>query len=88
MEYIQSIQKLAEEFKEEYPNLSDFESLMVAVQKQRNQILQEGLKVSSNDEYPSALETIAKQLGAEPQLSTTVIESLSEIADSLKSNKG
>ena len=88
MENIQSIQKLAKEFKEEYPNLSDFELLMVTLQKQRNQILQEGLKVSNNDKYPSALETIARQLGAEPQLSTTIIESLNEIADSLKSNKG
>lgn len=80
MENIQSIRKLVKEFKEEYPNLSDFELLIVALQKQRNQILQEGLKVSNNDKYPSALETIAMQLGADSQFSTTVIDSLNEIS--------
>jgi len=45
--------------------LSDFEILSLAIQIERNQILENGLVVSSLDQSPSGLEAIAIALGFE-----------------------
>lgn len=77
---IDNHQTIAEELKKQYPLLSDFERLTLAVQIERNQILENGLNVSFNDSRPSSLEAIAIALGyTGGQLQTT-------ITDVLKSN--
>lgn len=58
--------KIAEELKEDYPKLSDFERLTLAVQIERNKFLQAGLNVCRNNSTPGALEAIAISLGFTP----------------------
>jgi len=60
---IDSYSRIAEELKEDYPKLSDFELLTLAIQIERNQLLENGLNVSRNDSCPSSLEAIAISLG-------------------------
>jgi len=67
---------IAKQLKEEYPKLSDFEILSLAIQIQRNQILENGLVVSSSDKYPSALEAIAIALGYQGNNSVTTTDVL------------
>lgn len=63
----------------DYPKLSDYELLNLAIQIQRNQILQAGLNVSSQDKYPSALEAIAISLGyTDDQFKQTITQVLQE----------
>ena len=51
--------KVAAGIKKEYPDLSDFEALTLAIELQRNQIIKAAFTVSSSDAYPPALEAIA-----------------------------
>ena len=60
---IENYSKIAKRLKEEYPKFSDFEILSLAIQIERNQILENGLVVSSSDKYPVGLEAIAIALG-------------------------
>jgi hypothetical protein len=53
----------AKKLKESHPTLSDYEALSLAIQQQRNYILIAGLTVSDGNNTPSALESIAIQLG-------------------------
>lgn len=78
---IQNYNRIAKELKEEYSKLSDFEILSLAIQIQRNQILENGLAVSSSDKYPSALEAIAIALGYEGSNSVTITDVLRNIVN-------
>jgi hypothetical protein len=60
---IENYSKIARQLREEYTRLSDFEILSLAIQIERNQILENGLVVSTSDKYPSGLEAIAIALG-------------------------
>lgn len=77
---IKDYNRIAKDLKEEYSKLSDFEILSLAVQIQRNQIIQSGLVVSSSDKHPSALEAMAIALGYEESNSGTITEVLRDIA--------
>ncbi|RUT68575.1 histidine kinase [Flavobacterium cupreum] len=82
---IESYYEIAKNLKKEYPKLSEFEILSLAVQIERNQILENGLAVSFEDKYPSALEGISIALGFKNnQLDTTITNVLQEIADQHK----
>lgn len=73
---------ISEELKINYPNLTEFETLSLAVQIERNAILENGLAVSSSDERPSALEGISIALGFKnSQLDTTIIDVLTELSN-------
>jgi hypothetical protein len=72
---------IAKQLKEEYSKLSDFEILSLAIQIQRNQILENGLVVSSSDKYPSALEAIAIALGYEESNAVTITDVLRNIVN-------
>ncbi|TEB41067.1 histidine kinase, partial [Flavobacterium circumlabens] len=48
---IESYYEIAKNLKKEYPKLSEFEILSLAVQIERNQILENGLAVSFEDKY-------------------------------------
>ena len=79
MDRVQSYTAIVKELKLDYPKLSDFEVLNIALQMQRNQILQAGLNVNSQDKYPSALEAIAISLGyTNGQFKRTITEVLQE----------
>jgi len=58
-----SFHEIAKDLRENYEKLTEFESLTLAIQIERNQILKAGLNVSSSDAHPSALEAIAISLG-------------------------
>jgi hypothetical protein len=60
---IKSCSKIIKDLKEEFPNFTDFELYTLAIQIQRNLILENGLNVSRNDKHPASLEAIAIALG-------------------------
>jgi hypothetical protein len=79
METVQSHSVIVADLKLDYPKLSDYELMNLAIQIQRNQILQAGLNVSSQDKYPSALEAIAICLGyTDEQFKQTITQVLQE----------
>ncbi len=78
---IEDYDGIAKRLKEEYSKLSDFETLSLAIQIQRNQIIQSGLVVSSSDKYPSALEAIAIALGYQERNSSTITDVLRNIVN-------
>jgi hypothetical protein len=82
---IQSVNQYAKELKLDYPKLTEFEVLSLAIEIQRNEIFKAGLNVSSDDSAPSALEALA--LGFHPLKSASVIDALEEIANSIENNK-
>ncbi|MDJ1469731.1 hypothetical protein QNI19_14960 [Cytophagaceae bacterium DM2B3-1] len=55
---IQDAKQLQKQFK-----LTDFEALSLAIQAERNLILERGLLVSPDNSYPTGLEAIAIALG-------------------------
>lgn len=60
---IQTYFQIEKDLKLDFPDMSDYERLSLAVQIQRNQIIENGLNVSTDDSHPSALEAIAISLG-------------------------
>lgn len=60
---IEDYRTIANQLKTNYPKISDFETLSLAIQIERNQILENGLVVSPSDENPVGLEAIAISLG-------------------------
>jgi hypothetical protein len=54
--------ELADELKKNY-NLTDYESLQLALKAEQNEILKTGFAISSSDKYPTGLEVIAISLG-------------------------
>jgi len=63
MQNFKLIDEIVQELKQNYPALSDYELLSIAIQKQRNDILIAGLSVCQDSVYPSGIESIAAQLG-------------------------
>jgi len=79
---IENYNKIARQLREEYTKLSDFEILSLAIQIERNQILENGLVVSTSDKYPSGLESIAIALGFKgDNLDVTITDVLQAIAN-------
>lgn len=62
---IQNYNQIVKDLKKDYPKLSDYELLSLAIQIERNQLIENGLVVSTNDSNPSGLEAIAIALGYE-----------------------
>ena len=73
--------EIAKELKSNYPKLSEYEILSLAIQIERNQILENGLVVSPDDKNPSGLEAIGIALGfTGGQFQNTITNVLTEIA--------
>ena len=62
---IQNYNQIVSDLKKDYQKLTEFELLSLAIQIERNQILENGFVVSSDDRNPSGLEAIAIALGFE-----------------------
>jgi hypothetical protein len=62
---IQNYNQIVSDLKKDYQKLTEFELLSLAIQIERNQILENGFVVSSDDINPSGLEAIAIALGFE-----------------------
>lgn len=62
---IQNYNQIVGILKKDYQKLTEFELLSLAIQIERNQILENGLVVSSDDRHPSGLVAIAIALGFE-----------------------
>ena len=69
MDYLnfKNVNRYYDELKLDYPKLSDYELLSIAVQMQQNDILVAGLNVSQSDKRPAALEYIAILLGTKQE---------------------
>lgn len=65
---IRELNEIKEDFKEQYPKLTEFELLKLAMQHQRNRILVAAFVISPTDAYPGAIEAIAIQLGFKTKL--------------------
>ena len=77
MTKIQSYEAIATDLRSEYPDLTQFETLTLAIQIQKNEILENAFNVSRNDNYPSSLEAIAISLGyTSDQFKQTITEVL------------
>lgn len=63
MDRIQTYNAIVKDLKLDYPKLTDYEVLNLAIQIQRNQILESAFNVSYTDKHPSALEAVAIALG-------------------------
>lgn len=62
---IQNYNQIVKDLKNDYPKLSNYELLSLAIQIERNQLIENGLVVSTDDKNPSGLEAIAIALGFE-----------------------
>ena len=79
---IQNYNEIVKELRMDYPKMSDFEIVSLAVQIERNQILENGLNVSTDDSKPGSLEAIATALGyTDSRVRRTITDVLKEIAD-------
>ncbi|WP_179950456.1 hypothetical protein [Spirosoma aerolatum] len=67
--------------------LTNEQALPIAVQIQRNQILENGLVVSRSDSSPAGLEALAIALGYDKAESVSINGNLSDIGDSLNEIK-
>lgn len=76
---IQTYYELEKEIANEFPKLSAFEKLSIAVQIQRNQILENGLVVSNDDRNPSGIEAVGIALGFSGRGSETISETLKDL---------
>jgi hypothetical protein len=85
-----TISSLVKELRLDYPKLTEFEALQLAVQMQRNEIMRRAFVVGSNDNYPSALEAIAATLGfrIDDGGAPTMYDLISGIDDSLEDMTG
>ena len=71
--------KIAEELKSDYSTLTEFELLSLAIQIERNQLLENGLNISRYDKYPASLEAIAIALGyTDKQFNQTITDVLKD----------
>lgn len=78
---IEDYSTIAKQLKNNYPKLSEFEALSLAIQIERNQILENGLVVSKSDKTRSGLEAIGIALGfTEKQTQNTIVDVLSEMS--------
>ena len=79
---VQGYREITRELKKDYPKLSDFEILSLAIQIERNQILENGLVVSTDDSAPVGLEAIAVALGyTQSELRSTITDVLRDISN-------
>lgn len=62
---IDNYNQIVKDLKKDYQNFTDFELLSLAIQIERNQLIENGLVVSTDDKTPSGLEAIAIALGFE-----------------------
>lgn len=73
---------IVKDLKLDYPKLTEFELLSLAIQIERNQILENGLVVSRSDSTPSGFETVAYALGYKgEQLNYTITDALKDIVN-------
>ncbi|MCE4064346.1 histidine kinase [Chryseobacterium gleum] len=82
---IQTYHRIEEDLKLDYPDLTDYERLSIAVQIQRNQLIENGLNVSTDDSKPSALEAIAIALGYTSPSSITINDNLADLVKNTES---
>ena len=61
------VTELAKDLKEEYPKLSDYEALTLALKAEQNALLKIGFVISSDDKTPTGLEAIAIGVGYNPR---------------------
>jgi hypothetical protein len=77
---IRRFTEIARELKLNYPKLIEYEILNLSIQIERNEILENGLVVSSNDNVPSGIEAIAISLGyTDGQFKRTITDILTEM---------
>ncbi len=58
-----AVKDLAADLKEDYPSLTDYESLNLALKAESNQLFRTAYVITANDSTPTALEAIALALG-------------------------
>lgn len=78
--HITNYHQIAEDLRKTYTELTMIEALNLAVQIERNQILENAFSVSRNDSHPPSLEAIAISLGYD-DVRSNLVEAIHQIAD-------
>ena len=76
--------KIAEGLRKNFSNLSDFESLKIAVEIDRNNILKKAFVADPTERGQSALEAIAVALGFEEWSGMSMQKSLDRISEAIE----
>jgi hypothetical protein len=83
----QNIFEIEEDVRSRYPKLTPYESLRIATEIERNQLLVAAFNISSDDSYPTNLEAIGIALGYSSQMSVSIPSAMSEIAEAISDMK-
>lgn len=83
---VKEVEDITKEIQKVSNYLTIFDAMQIAVQIQRNRILSYAYVVNGKD-TPSALESIAMNLGATKNVDTTLQDALFSIADAIEKNK-
>lgn len=81
---IQTYHQIEKELSYDYTKLTAYERLSIAVQIQRNQILENGMVVSTDDSKPSALEAISIALGYTSSGSLTINDTINDLVKAVE----
>lgn len=87
MKNFKSIHEYFNTLKSDFPKLSDYERLNIAVQMQKNDILISGLGISETNEQPAFIEAVAIELGMSPlgrSIPGSVSYEIGRIADAIE----
>ena len=77
---IDSFEQIAEDLRKTYSELTTFEALTLAIQIERNQLIENAFSVNRNDSNPPSLEAIAISLGYADARSN-LVEAIHQIAE-------
>jgi hypothetical protein len=83
---MQNERKYADDLMRDYPSLTEYEALTLAIGMRKNDILKSAFMVNSDNDYPVAFEAIAMALGFDnARGSGNIAKSIDSIADSISS---
>lgn len=77
MNYYQRVKRISEELKDDYKELTVYESLDIATKIVQSETIGDGLLVNNNND-PTALEAVAMILGYKKHFSTSIVDAISE----------
>lgn len=76
---MKDVNELYQDLKNDFPKMSDYELMKLAIEWNRNEIFQNAF--CSYGEHPSFLEAIAIQMGYEPKGGRTLLDSIESLSE-------
>ncbi|RQO33768.1 histidine kinase [Chryseobacterium sp. KBW03] len=81
---IQTYFQIEKNLQLDFPKMTEYERLSLAIQIQRNQILENGLVVTTDNSKPSALEAVSIALGYTSPSSITITDSVKDLINTIE----